>query len=102
MKMVFEKIAHECFAIESIKVMEKKVLCVIQFSLTFPTILDFLDHLIESFVYDHERELKEKHWTMLRRIKNLSLYFAKMSRYDYSMLEYRYWEFFYLILVPLW
>lgn len=89
MKIVHEKIAHTTFGVETIKAKEREVLRTIRFDITFPTILTFLDYMFESFIYAHSSEMCDVQWATLAGMRKLCLYFAKLSRYEYKMLEYR-------------
>ena len=92
MKIVTEKIGHGAFAAESVKAKEREIMRTIQYDITFPTCMTFLDNLIENFADTHHLQMDDRHWSTLKRVHKICLYFAKMGLYEYKMLEYKYQE----------
>ena len=88
MNIVHEMIAHKSFAQESIKAKEREIMRTIKFNITFPTMLTFLENIIETFSFSKRSTMKDCHWKTIDRIKRLCIYNAKMVQYEYRMLEY--------------
>ena len=88
MKVVHEKIAHGSFAIESIKTKEREIMRTIKFCVTFPTVLNFIDQFIESWVFSRHGDFTQKHWDTLTRMRRICVYYGKLAAYDYHLLEY--------------
>ncbi len=89
MKIVYEKIAHQAFAIESIKAKEREIMRTLRFDVTFPTVYNFVEHFVEMFAYSQKEKLMDKHWNTLGQLSRVCLYYGKLALYEYNLLEYR-------------
>eukprot|EP00831_Metopus_contortus_P011742 TRINITY_DN14692_c0_g1_i3.p1 TRINITY_DN14692_c0_g1~~TRINITY_DN14692_c0_g1_i3.p1 ORF type:complete len:201 (-),score=30.83 TRINITY_DN14692_c0_g1_i3:62-664(-) len=85
---VEKKIAQGAFFTKDIKKQEKKILEVLEFDITFPTVYTFLDLIITNFTFLHRGELKKVDFEEIGNIRKSALFIAKMVQYEYSMLEY--------------
>ena len=90
MPVVVEKIGHGSFSQTSIKAKEIEIMQTLHFTLGFPTALTLIEGLIERFQYRHHQEMDDRHWNKLKKIKQFSIYLAKMALYDYPMLDLGY------------
>jgi len=89
MNKLVHDIGHNSFSVRQIKDKEKEIMQTLGFCIIFATILTYLDYFIQSFMFVNP-QLTTKQTNILNKIKKLSIYFGKMSLYEYSMLKYRY------------
>jgi hypothetical protein len=90
MQIVIDKIGHNSFTTHEIKQKEKDIMNIIQYNIGFPTILDFLDLFAEKFLSCNQKNMNNEHLKKFRRMQKLCLYVAKISRYEYKFLSYKY------------
>jgi len=89
MYKVINKIGHGSFTVKQIKEKEREIMVALGFIVGFPTILTFIEALIEDFILKHT-ELDYKQLKVLDKVKRHSIYFGKLSLYEYDLLKYKY------------
>jgi cyclin B len=88
MRRLITDIGHNSFTVKQIKDKEREIMKTLGFNIIFATTLTFLDNFIQKLLFGNS-QLNTKQINTLNRIKRLSIYFGKMSLYEYDMLKYR-------------
>lgn len=89
MEIIIKNISHDEFTIQDIKEKENEILRAIHFDVTFPTVLDFLDHFITEFKNEHYKDMQKENIKQIEEIQNLSVFLAMMLSHDYDALQYK-------------
>ena len=84
MQIVYDKIGHQAFPVETIKLRERELLLVLDFDIMFPTVLEFIENEVTYLIVANYAP------TAVKRLQNLCIFLAKMICYEYRFLEYRY------------
>lgn len=87
--IVTSKIAHNQFSNSEIKMKEIEILTAIEYKIDTCTIHEFIQMLFLDFFLTHKKTIDKEALTILKQVKQLSIYFAVMCCYDYNMLQYK-------------
>lgn len=87
--IVTSKIAHNQFTVSEIKMKEIEVLTTIEYKVDTCTTHEFIQMLFLDFFLTHQEKIDKEALAILKQVKQLSIYFAVMCCYDYSMLQYK-------------
>jgi cyclin B len=90
MDIVIEKIAHNSFEGKDIKGKEDEILKTINYNLTFPTVLDYIDQFIAEFIGTNHSHMDAAEWKFMKKLRDFCIFVAMMVSHDYAGLRYRY------------
>lgn len=89
MKELVNDVGHGEFGVDEVKAKEREMMRTLEFVMTFPTVFTFLEYFLQMFVFKNPK-LNAKQIKIYGKIKKLSIFFGKMSLYEYGLLKYRY------------
>lgn len=89
MHMVIESISHNEFDAEAIKLKENDMLKTLDFCLTFPTVLDFIDQFIAEFIGANHTDMDASKWDLMNKFRELCIFLAMMMSHLYEGLRFK-------------